>query len=300
MPTWRSRTLETVNGRLRRRRIAGIEIFALADSRLIDKHGTNSWVWPAAQAFVRYLVDTEAARQERTSPLSVLELGAGTGFVGMAFAAQAPQPCCVTLTDLPSALSILQTNASLNGAHVNVHVRELSWGDSCAAETLRNSSDFDLIIGCDVAYDNNAHGLLLHTLDQLALTTEHVQRSRVMLAIPDRDDGTLAAFLARSRSFGWEWEDRKLPSVDVSSTVHWAHILDVLFPTWISRTASSMSSRARAPAARPLDRWIARVTSTRWPVHVLDGHYTGPPADDPDADGDMGPGLCRVLYGLKT
>ena len=56
----------------------------------------------------------------------VLELGSGTGFVGLALAKLGASR--VTLTDLPQRLPILKRNVEENGLEDAVSVQALAWG----------------------------------------------------------------------------------------------------------------------------------------------------------------------------
>jgi predicted RNA methylase len=62
-----------------------------------------------------------------------VELGAGTGIVGLAIAAAYPH-ARVVLTDLPEVCQLLQANAQ---GHPGVEVRPLAWGCLAHAQALR-------------------------------------------------------------------------------------------------------------------------------------------------------------------
>jgi hypothetical protein len=64
----------------------------------------------------------------------VVELGAGTGAVGLAIAAAHPH-ARVVLTDLPEVCPLLQANAQ---GYPGVGVRPLSWGCATHARALRD------------------------------------------------------------------------------------------------------------------------------------------------------------------
>ncbi|KAM3877886.1 EEF1A lysine methyltransferase 3-like [Diretmus argenteus] len=95
----------------------------------------------------------------------VIELGAGTGVVGILAARLGAD---VTLTDLPLAVPQLQTNVSANmpssgWPSVPPTVRPLSWGQ----DQLSFPSDWDLVLGADIVYLSETYPLLLETLVHL-------------------------------------------------------------------------------------------------------------------------------------
>lgn len=73
--------------------------------------GLSFQLWPAAEALCRYLESAYGHISGRLQGLRVLELGAGTGLVGI-FAARLGAD--VILTDLPGVLENLQANVALN------------------------------------------------------------------------------------------------------------------------------------------------------------------------------------------
>ena len=87
----------------------------------------------------------------------VLELGAGTGAVGIA--AMSLGAASVCMTDQPSLLFLLRENAQRNAESLgycadSVHVESLCWGPATPA-----GGPWDVILGCDVAvpiFDNVA------------------------------------------------------------------------------------------------------------------------------------------------
>ena len=98
--------------------------------------------WGAARALCA-LFAADPARVDLAGK-RVLELGAGTGAVGLWIALAYPT-ARVTLTDLAEALPLLRTNRGLNDLADRVRVRELAFGDSI-------SEPFDVIIGSDLLY----------------------------------------------------------------------------------------------------------------------------------------------------
>ncbi|XP_037703084.1 EEF1A lysine methyltransferase 3 isoform X1 [Choloepus didactylus] len=91
----------------------------------------------------------------------VIELGAGTGIVGILAALQGGD---VTITDLPLALEQIQGNVQANmPAGDRAQVRALSWG----IDQHVFPRDYDLVLGADIVYLEPTFPLLLGTLQHL-------------------------------------------------------------------------------------------------------------------------------------
>eukprot|EP01052_Picozoa_sp_SAG31_P056078 SAG31_NODE_15849_length_735_cov_1.180818_1_plen_134_part_01 len=93
-------------------------------------HGTTGpQVWDAGIVLLRFLATKPIAALLATHP-RVVELGSGTGVVGIAAAALGGD---VTMTDLPELLPLLRHNKAINAdvvasAKGSLSVAELSWG----------------------------------------------------------------------------------------------------------------------------------------------------------------------------
>jgi len=124
---------------------------------------TGAVVWPAAHSTAAHLcANAELVRGRR-----VVELGAGTGLVGLVAAALGAAE--VALTDLPSALPLLERNARRNEAACGgrVKVRELSWG-SALGELAGPAGK--VVLACEVVYqhDEETSEALVETMAALA------------------------------------------------------------------------------------------------------------------------------------
>ncbi|NWV79849.1 EFMT3 methyltransferase, partial [Dasyornis broadbenti] len=130
--------------------------------RIAEHHGSRlgpaGAVWEAALSLCRFLGEQNLELAGRR----VLELGAGTGIVGI-FAAMLGAE--VTLTDRPAALPQLRENVRRNfpGGAGGPRVRALSWG----RDQRHFPPKFHLILGSDIVYDPRAFAPLLGTLRHL-------------------------------------------------------------------------------------------------------------------------------------
>ncbi|XP_019182954.1 PREDICTED: protein N-lysine methyltransferase METTL21A-like [Ipomoea nil] len=139
--------------------------------RQLPSQGLSFQLWPAAATLVnlldgRYdLHPSLSALLAAGKPLRVLELGSGTGVVGIA--AAATLGASVTVTDLPHVLANIQFNIDLNSGVLENHggavdVAALSWGEMEDMEAI--GREYDLLLGSDVVYYDHLYDPLLKTL----------------------------------------------------------------------------------------------------------------------------------------
>ncbi|KAL8236094.1 hypothetical protein R6Q59_017175 [Mikania micrantha] len=148
--------------------------------RQLPSEGLSFQLWPAATTFVKLLDSYKASNTDsfsdvittvsRRRRLRILELGSGTGVVGIV--ASAVLGADVTVTDLPHVLPNLVFNADANSTVLctsggSVHVAALSWGKIEEMEAI--GRDYDLIIGSDVVYHDHLYEPLVETLKYLLL-----------------------------------------------------------------------------------------------------------------------------------
>lgn len=165
--------------------------------RQLTSQGLSFQLWPAASTFVTLLDNYR--RDPTNSPLTatlsslksngpdsscplinILELGSGTGIVGIA--AAITLSANVTVTDLPHVLDNLTFNADANAEVVatfggKVHVAPLRWGEAGDVEVL--GRDVDLILASDVVYHDHLYEPLLKTL-RLMMTTMRLEGKRLI------------------------------------------------------------------------------------------------------------------------
>ncbi|NXU10029.1 MT21A methyltransferase, partial [Pardalotus punctatus] len=137
--------------------------------------GVAAVVWDAAVVLCAYLEMEGIDLRDR----SVIELGAGTGLLGIVvtllgkgyfvFSLKAIYNCSarVTITDRAAALEFLESNVQANlppELRPRAVVKELTWG-----KDLDNfpSGAFDFVLGADIVYLEETFAELLQTLEHL-------------------------------------------------------------------------------------------------------------------------------------
>lgn len=143
-----------------------ISIGADIVTRQLPSNGLSFQIWPAAFSFVSLLdLNPSLLLLPTHSPLRILELGSGTGLVGIS--AAAVLGAHVTLTDLPGVISNIQYNATENAAVAAARggalaVRQLRWG--AAEDFAEIGTAFDAVMASDVVYYDHLIKPLIETL----------------------------------------------------------------------------------------------------------------------------------------
>ena len=111
------------------------------DDFMATADGTCRRLWPTALLFAHFLCDhPEVVRGKR-----VVELGAGTGFVGMVCAALGAQ--FVAITDLPEALPLIKTSATRNPElNSRIDVLPCTWGEEAHIQRLLNTGEMHCLV----------------------------------------------------------------------------------------------------------------------------------------------------------
>ncbi|KAE8626717.1 hypothetical protein XENTR_v10006724 [Xenopus tropicalis] len=135
--------------------------FCGTELRITQHYGANlgvaAPVWDAALFLCGYFEEQKLDFKGK----KVIELGAGTGIVGILVSLLGGH---VTLTDLPHALSQIQKNVSANVSSNNPpQVCALSWG----LDQEKFPQDYDFVLGADIVYLHDTYPLLIQTLQYL-------------------------------------------------------------------------------------------------------------------------------------
>ncbi|XP_065063220.1 protein N-lysine methyltransferase METTL21D-like isoform X2 [Rhopilema esculentum] len=117
-------------------------------------------VWDAAITLAKYIDLQQSKGQMQWKGMNVIELGAGTGIVGLAAATLGAN---VTITDLPEFIPLMEKNISLNTKsfkEAKITAKKLKWG-----EDLENfTSTYDVILMADLIYYKESIEPLIQTM----------------------------------------------------------------------------------------------------------------------------------------
>jgi lysine methyltransferase len=155
------------------------------------------------------LVSPTAADQRERSLQRVLELGAGTGLVGLSFAALRPS-ASVHLTDLPEIVPNLAYNVTLNAellsnAQATVTTGVLDWSVPSDPLPVKNEK-YDIILSADPLYSSEHPKWLAETID---CWLSRKLDSRVIVEMPLRD-----AYLPQVQEFRHRMIDIGLVAIE--------------------------------------------------------------------------------------
>mmetsp|Transcript_52249 Transcript_52249/g.140624 ORF Transcript_52249/g.140624 Transcript_52249/m.140624 type:complete len:416 (-) Transcript_52249:440-1687(-) len=148
-------------------------------------------LWYSGEALAKYLVWRHSGPASRDSCIGkvVLELGAGTGVVGLTLGRLG---AAVTVTDAePQVVALLKRKIAANDLEANVKARALSFGD--ASTYLEPRASLDLVVAADVLYEAGQGSVLARVLDA------HVpigSGTEVLLAYEHRPEAPLDFFAA--------------------------------------------------------------------------------------------------------
>lgn len=131
------------------------------DAPFLDEaDGTCRRIWPTAVVLGRFLCANSGLLKGKR----VLEIGAGSGFVGIVCAALGAE--LVVITDMPEAMPLIETNVQRNISLVKgqVEVMPCTWGVTKHENALleRAGGKFDVVLACEVVYKQEAP--VLHAL----------------------------------------------------------------------------------------------------------------------------------------
>ncbi len=154
------------------------------------------------------LLDVFAPLARSFAGKNVVDLGCGTGIVGIALASIGAR---VWLTDIGVGVDIARCNTAANTKVISDHsgrvmCQQLDWSDSQPSLTaFPSGSAVDFIIACEVVYNNDAFAPLLRVL--LSLSSK---ATFVYLVLRQRHGCDTAAFVHEARAH-FAVEEMSLP-----------------------------------------------------------------------------------------
>ena len=164
-----------------------------------DGHATGATVWDAGVVLAEYILTDEHRKTKDCK--SCLDLGSGTGIVGLAAAASG-KFTRVLLTDLPSVTPLLNENLHRNSSAVKnaeVQVQPLRWNNDSDVRDVLAMGPFDVILGGDILYRPQLVDPLLHVLCALCGEHTNILISSSLLHSPE----TMRIFSERAIACGF-------------------------------------------------------------------------------------------------
>ncbi|KAI0786436.1 putative methyltransferase-domain-containing protein [Abortiporus biennis] len=149
--------------------------------------GCGGIAWPAGEVLSRYI-----SRKGGLKGKNILELGSGTGLVGLVAGLLGAN---VWITDQSPLLDIMARNVELNALQDHVVVKELNWGEPVPQDLL----DIDMILAADCVYFEPAFPLLVQTLKDLAAG----RNSDILFCYKKRRKADKRFFALLKKEFNW-------------------------------------------------------------------------------------------------
>jgi hypothetical protein len=188
-----------------------IDFGLIGDRRVIVQQdrtvGKGGFVWDAGYILADHLIQTNKDLWNTSfsgRPVTMVELGAGTGVTGLMLASAFPESK-VHLTDMAQLMPLLNNNAK---GMDNTTVGELEWG------TTATLDKYDVVIGADVVASIYSAPALAKALYDLSTS-----RSQVYLACRDRLTGNIEQFEAQLKVLFSRVERRKAISSNKNPNV---------------------------------------------------------------------------------
>lgn len=160
--------------------------------RLDASPGCGGIAWPAGEVLSNYI----ALRGEQfCHGKTILELGSGTGLVGLVAGALGGH---VWITDQAPLLGIMRDNVIINNLQSFVNVAELNWGEKVPSYIPRP----DIILAADCVYYEPAFPLLVNTLSELS-----EERTEIFFCYKKRRKADKRFFALLKKQFNWREVD---------------------------------------------------------------------------------------------
>lgn len=159
-----------------------------------QSNDSGALIWDAGNVLSEYL----SCNAAQVSGKRILELGSGTGVVGLTAASLGAAD--VILTDKPELMQLLEQNIEANDLTSNARATPLLWGEDVATACDDAVLKADIIIGSDLLYAPESFELLLDTMLQVCESHD----TQVWLAYPIRF--TEKVFFDQAREYFYELE----------------------------------------------------------------------------------------------
>lgn len=189
--------------------ITGYDTATLLESRMTIENGTTGLrTWRASFVLAQYLI----SHPELVTNKNVLELGSGTGFLGIIMGRlqmlddHQDNESTLWLTDvhenvLKRCCNNVHLSCNISSQHKNLHTRVLDWSDALNHHSSKPLLQFfrearlDVVLGADLVYHPDIIPALVSVLC-LVLTLDIRRTAAVILALTIRNEETWQIFLS--------------------------------------------------------------------------------------------------------
>ncbi|EMD41005.1 hypothetical protein CERSUDRAFT_111574 [Gelatoporia subvermispora B] len=149
--------------------------------------GCGGIAWPAGEVLSRYIARRGSLKGKR-----IVELGSGTGLVGLVAGVLGARTC---ITDQAPLLEIMLRNVAMNALESSVAVKELNWGEPLPSDISRP----DIVLAADCVYFEPAFPLLVKTLAHLVADDS----TEVLFCYKKRRKADKRFFTLLKKEFSW-------------------------------------------------------------------------------------------------
>ncbi|CAE6457837.1 unnamed protein product [Rhizoctonia solani] len=149
--------------------------------------------WPAGEVLSRYLASRGSLTGQR-----VIELGSGTGLVGLVAGLLGAEEVVITDQESEQLINIMKENVELNNLQGRVRASVLNWGEPISPDLPSTAS---LIIAADCVYAEPAFPLLVSTLADLNNTYPEAE---ILFCYKKRRKADKRFFGMLKKQFTWE------------------------------------------------------------------------------------------------
>ncbi|KAI9490408.1 putative methyltransferase-domain-containing protein [Zychaea mexicana] len=161
-----------------------VEQFGLAGKIWHAAYILQSYFYPDTRVDPKSPIPAQYFRNDPspvpTQPFRILELGAGTGYVGIWLANMLRQPCEMIITDLEPVLPLIRDNVTQHYQHIvddnsaTVRVERLHWGNTSDASAILKEGPIDLILISDCVYFPELFDILTQSLIEICSPTTKI------------------------------------------------------------------------------------------------------------------------------
>lgn len=143
-------------------------------------------VWDAALVLGAYLDHMNQTGQIPVKNRRILELGSGTGFVGLVAAALGGD--CL-MTDLPEMVPLIKRNLFKNipllqGAG---SAKAFEWGSDMSGLVSHTDKGFDIVLAADCIYYKESLNAFIKTIEDLSSHSNEGTKTEIFISYEDRE-----------------------------------------------------------------------------------------------------------------